>query len=62
MKLKGVRAIVDAPVSGGTLGAAAGTLTFMVGGSDSDFQLSRPILEYMGKNLVHCGAHGRFIG
>ncbi|EME00236.1 MULTISPECIES: 3-hydroxyisobutyrate dehydrogenase [Stutzerimonas stutzeri subgroup] len=50
--------MLDAPVSGGTGGAAAGTLTFMVGGSDSDFDRAQPILAAMGKNIVHCGAAG----
>lgn len=50
--------MLDAPVSGGTGGAAAGTLTFMVGGSDADFARARPLLAAMGKNIVHCGGHG----
>ncbi|HDS0919663.1 TPA: 3-hydroxyisobutyrate dehydrogenase [Pseudomonas putida] len=50
--------MLDAPVSGGTGGATAGTLTFMVGGTPSDFELARPVLEAMGKNIVHCGAVG----
>ena len=50
--------MLDAPVSGGTGGAAAGTLTFMVGGPASAFDQARPILSAMGKNLVHCGAAG----
>ncbi|TCD24348.1 3-hydroxyisobutyrate dehydrogenase [Pseudomonas sp. IC_126] len=50
--------MLDAPVSGGTVGAAAGTLTFMVGGSDADFQKAQPILATMGKNIVHCGGSG----
>jgi 3-hydroxyisobutyrate dehydrogenase len=49
---------VDAPVSGGVVGAEAGTLTFMVGGEEDDVALARPILEVMGKRVVHCGAHG----
>jgi 3-hydroxyisobutyrate dehydrogenase len=49
---------VDAPVSGGVLGAAAGTLTFMVGGSDEDFALAEPILEQMGRRIVYCGGEG----
>lgn len=49
---------VDAPVSGGTGGAAAGTLTFMVGGSAAAFEAVRPVLSAMGKNLVHCGDTG----
>ncbi|PLT17518.1 MULTISPECIES: 3-hydroxyisobutyrate dehydrogenase [Ralstonia] len=49
---------VDAPVSGGTGGAAAGTLTFMVGGTAQAFEQVRPVLSAMGKNLVHCGDTG----
>ncbi|MGE0425620.1 MAG: 3-hydroxyisobutyrate dehydrogenase [Reyranellaceae bacterium] len=50
--------MIDAPVSGGVGGAAAGTLTFMVGGPDAAFARARPILERMGKNIVHAGASG----
>ncbi len=50
--------MVDAPVSGGTGGAEAGTLTFMVGGEAADFAKAKTILECMGKNIVHCGAAG----
>ena len=50
--------MLDAPVSGGTAGAAAGTLTFMVGGEDADFDRAQPLLACMGKNIVHCGGHG----
>lgn len=50
--------MIDAPVSGGTGGAAAGTLTFMVGGTDDAVGRARPILEVMGKTIVHCGASG----
>ena len=53
----GMRA-VDAPVSGGTAGAAAGTLTFMVGGNAEVVELVRPVLSVMGKRVVHCGAAG----
>jgi 3-hydroxyisobutyrate dehydrogenase len=49
---------LDAPVSGGTSGAKAGTLTFMCGGSDEAFAAARPILENMGKRIVHCGGDG----
>jgi 3-hydroxyisobutyrate dehydrogenase len=49
---------VDAPVSGGVVGAEAGTLTFMVGGTPEDFEAVRPLLEVMGKRVVHCGSHG----
>src|SRR5581483_4960761 len=50
--------MVDAPVSGGVGGAAAGTLTFMVGGSAAGFARARPILEHMGKTIVHAGPSG----
>jgi 3-hydroxyisobutyrate dehydrogenase len=50
--------MIDAPVSGGVGGATAGTLTFMVGGSDSAFAKAKPILEKMGRNIVHAGATG----
>ncbi|WNC70960.1 3-hydroxyisobutyrate dehydrogenase [Thalassotalea psychrophila] len=49
---------VDAPVSGGVGGAQAGTLSFMVGGNVADFNLAKPILENMGKNIFHAGSHG----
>ena len=51
--------MVDAPVSGGTIGADAGTLTFMCGGAKSAFNRARPILEGMGGNIVHCGEAGQ---
>ncbi|MFG1201985.1 3-hydroxyisobutyrate dehydrogenase [Xanthobacter aminoxidans] len=51
-------ASVDAPVSGGVGGAEAGTLTFMVGGTDEAFAAAKPILELMGKKIVHCGGAG----
>ncbi|EGY02009.1 3-hydroxyisobutyrate dehydrogenase [Nitrospirillum viridazoti Y2] len=51
-------AMVDAPVSGGTGGAAAGTLTFMVGGSDEAMERARPYLAQMGKTVVHTGGPG----
>ncbi len=50
--------MVDAPVSGGTNGAAAGTLTFMVGGSDAAFARAHPILAKMGRTIVHAGSAG----
>ncbi|AJE22558.1 3-hydroxyisobutyrate dehydrogenase [Azotobacter chroococcum] len=50
--------MLDAPVSGGTGGAAAGTLTFMVGGTAEDFERARPVLAAMGRNIVHCGPAG----
>jgi len=51
-------ASLDAPVSGGTGGAAAGTLTFMVGGAEDAFAKGRPILDAMGRKIVHCGSAG----
>jgi 3-hydroxyisobutyrate dehydrogenase len=48
----------DAPVSGGTGGAQAGTLTFMVGASPALFATLQPVLAQMGKNIVHCGEVG----
>ncbi|NIF76384.1 3-hydroxyisobutyrate dehydrogenase [Paraburkholderia sp. Cy-641] len=51
-------AFVDAPVSGGTGGAATGTLTFMVGGSASAYEQVKPVLSAMGTNIVHCGDTG----
>ena len=50
--------MLDAPVSGGTTGAQAATLTFMVGGSADDLQYAQPILQAMGKNITHCGDSG----
>jgi 3-hydroxyisobutyrate dehydrogenase len=49
---------VDAPVSGGIAAANAGTLTFMVGGSDEAFARAQPILAAMGKAVIHAGANG----
>lgn len=49
---------IDAPVSGGVVGAENGTLAFMVGGSDDDFAAAMPLLEIMGKRIVHCGGPG----
>jgi len=54
---RGVK-IADAPVSGGTGGAQAGTLTFMVGASAEHFTALKPILAQMGRNIVHCGDVG----
>ncbi len=50
--------MVDAPVSGGIAAAAGGTLTFMVGGSDDAFARAQPILQAMGKAVIHAGAAG----
>ncbi len=49
---------LDAPVSGGVGGASAGTLTFMAGGEEAAFAAGKPILEAMGKRIVHCGGAG----
>jgi 3-hydroxyisobutyrate dehydrogenase len=51
-------ASVDAPVSGGTGGAKGATLTFMCGGDDKAFAAAKPVLEKMGKRIVHCGGGG----
>ena len=50
--------MIDAPVSGGTGGAEAATLTFMVGGQATAFSRARPCLEAMGRNIVHTGGPG----
>jgi len=50
--------MVDAPVSGGIAAAAAGTLTFMVGGEQSAYDKAKPYLEIMGKNIFHAGDAG----
>ena len=50
--------MVDAPVSGGTTGAAAATLTFMTGGTDAAFGRAKPICEKMGKAVIHAGGAG----
>jgi 3-hydroxyisobutyrate dehydrogenase len=50
--------MIDAPVSGGVGGAEAGTLTFMVGGDAKDYEATKPVLQAMGKNIVHCGGSG----
>src|SRR3546814_4196937 len=55
--------MIDAPVSGGTGGAVAGTLTFIVGGEADTLEAARPYLEKMGKNIFHAGAAGAwFVG
>ncbi|MBT6118275.1 MAG: 3-hydroxyisobutyrate dehydrogenase, partial [Rhodospirillaceae bacterium] len=51
-------AMLDAPVSGGVVGAEAATLTFMVGGADDAFAKARPLLDAMGKNIFHAGPSG----
>lgn len=49
---------VDAPVSGGVAAAQAGSLTFMVGGTQEGFARAKPLLEIMGKSVIHAGGHG----
>jgi 3-hydroxyisobutyrate dehydrogenase len=50
--------MLDAPVSGGVVGAEAASLTFMCGGDKTTFLKAQPLLEAMGKNIVHCGGPG----
>ena len=50
--------MLDAPVSGGDVGARQGTLSIMVGGEPSDFERARPVFEALGKTIVHVGPHG----
>jgi 3-hydroxyisobutyrate dehydrogenase len=50
--------MIDAPVSGGTAGAQAGTLTFIVGGKTKDYEKARPLLKCMGQNIFHAGDSG----
>lgn len=50
--------MLDAPVSGGVMGAENATLTFMVGGDADSFAQARPLLEAMGRNIIHCGGPG----
>ena len=50
--------VLDAPVSGGIGGAVAGTLTFMVGGTEAAFAVVQPLFAVMGQKAVHCGASG----
>lgn len=52
------RPMLDAPVSGGVMGAEAGTLTFMVGGTEESFAQAQPILKAMGRNVLRCGEIG----
>lgn len=52
------RAMLDAPVSGGVMGASAATLTFMVGGTAEAFARAEPILKAMGRNIAHAGSPG----
>src|SRR6185369_8934367 len=57
LEQRGIR-MLDAPVSGGEVGAIAGTLSIMVGGDEAVFNECRPILEAMGKNIVYIGPSG----
>lgn len=54
----GIGTYIDTPMSGGVVGARAGTLSFMVGGSKGSFSRVSPILHKMGRSVVHCGAQG----
>ncbi|WP_327354966.1 2-hydroxy-3-oxopropionate reductase [Streptomyces sp. NBC_01304] len=54
---KGIR-VLDAPVSGGEAGAIEAVLSIMVGGEKADFDAAVPVLQAMGKTIVHCGPHG----
>ncbi|KAF8636725.1 hypothetical protein AX17_003528 [Amanita inopinata Kibby_2008] len=54
--------MVDAPVSGGVTGAKAGTLSFLVGGTEEAFKLAQPFLTLMGQRLIHCGPSGAGLG
>jgi 2-hydroxy-3-oxopropionate reductase len=56
-RAKGIR-VLDAPVSGGDVGARNASLTIMVGGDASDFEAALPVLQTLGKNIVWCGGHG----
>ncbi|XP_058071614.1 probable 3-hydroxyisobutyrate dehydrogenase, mitochondrial isoform X3 [Magnolia sinica] len=55
---KGIPVMLDAPVSGGVLGAEAGTLTFMVGGLEEAYLAARPLFLSMGKRAIYCGGTG----
>lgn len=57
MQAKGVE-MLDAPVSGGDIGAQQGTLSIMVGGDEPAFERALPILQVLGKNIVHVGSTG----
>jgi 3-hydroxyisobutyrate dehydrogenase len=50
--------LLDAPVSGGDVGARNGTLSIMVGGEEGAFARVEPLLRHMGKTITHCGASG----
>lgn len=57
VEVKGAK-FVDAPVSGGVIGAENGTLTFMVGGTAEEFEAVKSLLECMGQRITHCGDYG----
>ncbi|KAJ3515964.1 hypothetical protein NLJ89_g1422 [Agrocybe chaxingu] len=50
--------MIDAPVSGGVTGAKAGTLSFLVGGTENAFEMAHPVLSLMGQRIIHCGPSG----
>ncbi|KAF8163118.1 NAD binding domain of 6-phosphogluconate dehydrogenase-domain-containing protein [Crassisporium funariophilum] len=50
--------MIDAPVSGGVTGAKAGTLSFLVGGTEEAFLVAHPLLSFMGQRIIHCGPSG----
>jgi 2-hydroxy-3-oxopropionate reductase len=50
--------VLDAPVSGGDVGASAGTLSIMVGGAQEDLERARPVFAVLGQRITHCGPHG----
>ncbi|KAF5330671.1 hypothetical protein D9619_005886 [Psilocybe cf. subviscida] len=54
--------MIDAPVSGGVTGAKAGTLSFLVGGTEESFEIAKPILAHMGQRIIHCGPSGAGLG
>lgn len=50
--------VLDAPVTGGEVGAKNATLSIMVGGNEADFEAARPVFEVLGKTITYCGPHG----
>ncbi|MYW96107.1 NAD(P)-dependent oxidoreductase [Amycolatopsis rubida] len=54
---KGLR-LIDAPISGGAVRAAEGTLSVLVGGDEADFEAVKPVLDLLGRNIFHCGPVG----
>lgn len=57
VKSKGA-CFIDAPVSGGVIGAENATLTFMVGGTEAEYNAVKSLLEGMGQRITHCGGYG----